>query len=81
MATAPVSVPRFWGAQPPRSLIRYLRDHAQPQSLADRIVQRLGLEPLTIDASRSPFLSRPRELAELLLDATTTTPAGPLLPG
>lgn len=28
----------------------------------------------------SPFLSRPRGFAELLVHATTTTPTGPLVP-
>jgi hypothetical protein len=36
---------------------------------------------VTIDASHSPFLSRPAELAELLVHATTTAPHGPLNPG
>jgi hypothetical protein len=35
---------------------------------------------LAIDSSHSPFLSRPLELAELLVHATTTTPVGPLIP-
>jgi hypothetical protein len=45
------------------------------------VAQRLGVEQLAIDTSHSPFLSRPRELAELLVHATTTTPIGPLDPG
>jgi pimeloyl-ACP methyl ester carboxylesterase len=79
-AAQPVSVPRFWKAQPPRSFIRCLQDHAQPEWLADRTVTRLGVQPLTIDTSHSPFLSRPRELAGLLETATTTRPVGPLRP-
>ena len=51
-----------------------------PQWLADTVTRRLGVEQLTIDTSHSPFLSRPRELAELLVHATTTTPIGPLVP-
>jgi hypothetical protein len=51
-----------------------------PRWLADNIAQRLGVEQLSIDTSHSPFLSRPRELAELLVHATTTTPVGPLIP-
>ena len=50
-----------------------------PRWLADTVTRRLGVEQLTIDTSHSPFLSRPRELAELLVHATTTTadrPAG-----
>jgi pimeloyl-ACP methyl ester carboxylesterase len=44
------------------------------------VPRRLGVDQLTIDASHSPFLSRPRELAELLVHATTTKPIGPLIP-
>jgi len=76
----PVSVPRFWAADLPRSFIRCLQDRSMPRWLADTVTRRLGVEPLTIDTSHSPFLSRPRELAELLVHATTTTPVGPLIP-
>ena len=51
-----------------------------PRWLADTVTRRLGVEQLTIDTSHSPFLSRPRELAELLVHATTTKPTGPLIP-
>ena len=44
------------------------------------VAQRLGVEQLTIDTSHCPFLSRPKALAELLADATTTKPVGPLDP-
>ena len=77
---APVSVPNFWSADLPRSFIRCLQDRAMPRWLADTVAQRLGVEQLTIDTSHSPFLSRPRELAELLVHATTTEPTGPLVP-
>jgi pimeloyl-ACP methyl ester carboxylesterase len=80
-ATTPVSVPRFWAAELPRSFIVCLQDRAQPRWLADVAARRLGVEPLPIDASHSPFLSRPAELAALLVQATTTTPTGPLRPG
>ncbi|MGV0848920.1 alpha/beta fold hydrolase [Mycolicibacterium phlei] len=76
----PVSVSRFWSADLPRSFIRCLQDRSMPRWLADTVTRRLGVEQLTIDASHSPFLSRPRELAELLVHATTTTPTGPLIP-
>ena len=79
-ATTPISVPRFWEAELPRSFIACLEDRAQPRWLADVTARRLGVEPLTIDASHSPFLSRPAELAQLLVDATTTVPVGPLKP-
>jgi pimeloyl-ACP methyl ester carboxylesterase len=76
----PVSVPRFWAADLPRSYIRCLQDRSKPRWLSDVVATRLGVEPLTIDASHSPFLSRPVELAGLLLYATTTTPVSPLIP-
>jgi pimeloyl-ACP methyl ester carboxylesterase len=76
----PVSVQRFWAADLPRSFIRCLQDRSMPQWLADTVTRRLGVEQLTIDTSHSPFLSRPRELAELLVHATTTTPTSPLVP-
>lgn len=76
----PVSVPRFWQAELPRSFIRCVQDQSMPQWLADTVTRRLGVEQLTIDGSHSPFLSRPRELAELLVHATATTPVAPLRP-
>jgi pimeloyl-ACP methyl ester carboxylesterase len=79
-ATTPVSVPRFWDAELPRSFIVCAQDRAQPRWLADVTARRLGVEPLAIDASHSPFLSRPEELAELLVRATTTEPVAPLRP-
>jgi pimeloyl-ACP methyl ester carboxylesterase len=76
----PVSVPAFWAADLPRSFIVCEQDQAMPRWLADTVARRLGVERLSIDASHSPFLSRPRELAELLVHATSTTPVGPLIP-
>lgn len=77
---APVSVPNFWAADLPRSYIVCEQDRSMPRWLADTVAKRLGVQPLSIDTSHSPFLSRPRELAELLVHATTTTPVGPLIP-
>lgn len=73
-------LPRLWAAQPPRSYIRCLQDRSKPLAMSHEVVHRLGVEPLTIDASHSPFLSRPRELAELFVKAVSVTPVGPLLP-
>ena len=69
----------FWQAQPPRSFILCEQDRAMPQTMAKAVIRRLGVEPLTINTSHSPFLSRPRELAELLVHASGTQPIGPLL--
>lgn len=79
--STPVSVAAFWAADLPRSFIRCTEDRAQERWLADVVARRLGVEPLTIATSHSPFLSRPAELAELLVHATTTVPVGPLDPG
>jgi pimeloyl-ACP methyl ester carboxylesterase len=79
-ATTPISVPRYWATQPSRSFVLCTQDRSQPRWLADVVIDRLGVDPLTIDASHSPFLSRPQELAELFVHATTTTPTGPLRP-
>jgi pimeloyl-ACP methyl ester carboxylesterase len=79
-ATTPITVPRFWEAELPRSFIVCLQDRAQPRWLADVTARRLGVEPLAIDASHSPFLSRPAQLAQLLIQATTTEPVAPLRP-
>ncbi len=76
-----VSVPRFWEADLPRSYLRCLQDRAKPHSMSFEVAERLGVVPLTIDSSHSPFLSRPGELAELLVHATTTAPIGRLRPG
>jgi pimeloyl-ACP methyl ester carboxylesterase len=76
-----VSLPRFWQANLPRSYVLCTQDRAKPHSMSMQVAARLGVEPLTIDSSHSPFLSRPRELAGLLVHATTTVPSGPLHPG
>lgn len=54
--------------------------HDCDEATARWAFERLGVEQLSIDASHSPFLSRPAELAELLVHATTTKPIGPLVP-
>jgi len=79
-STVPVSVPAFWAADLPRSYIRCLQDRAKPGWLSDLVAERLGVDPLTIDASHSPFLSRPTELAQLLVEAAGSKPIGPLRP-
>jgi pimeloyl-ACP methyl ester carboxylesterase len=69
----------FWEAQLPRSYIHCEQDRAKPESMTREVVRRLGVEALTIDASHSPFLSRPAELAALFVKAVATRPIGPLL--
>jgi pimeloyl-ACP methyl ester carboxylesterase len=70
----------FWKAQIPRSFILCAQDRAMPRPMSDEVIRRMGVSPLTIDTSHSPFLSRPVELAQLLVRAAATKPIGPLLP-
>ena len=76
----PIRLPNFWGADLPRSYIVCLQDRAVPRNLSAEFFGRLGVEPLEIDASHSPFLSMPRNTAELLVKGTMTRPVGPLRP-
>jgi len=55
-------------------------DRAQLRWHADGTAQRLSVEPLAIDPSHSPFLSRLAELARLFVQATTTEPIARLRP-
>jgi pimeloyl-ACP methyl ester carboxylesterase len=76
--TEPVSLPRFWEADLPRSFIMCQQDHAGGGlPFHQHFAERLGVEPLMIDSSHSPFLSKPRALAALMLRATGTTPIRP----
>ena len=75
-----ISIPTFWEADLPRSFIRCTDDRAFPRPLSDMQIERLGVQPLDIASSHSPFLSRPAELAQLLVEATTTKPVAALQP-
>ena len=80
-ANTSISVPRFWEADLPRSFILCLEDRAQPRWLAEVTARRLGVEPLAIKASHSPFLSRPTELAQLLGRCHDDDSGGPTTAG
>lgn len=73
----PVHVPRFWREPPSRSFVRCTLDQAIPPAFTRSQVERLGVAPLTIATSHSPFLSRPEELADVLLAAVRTVPLAP----
>lgn len=72
-------LPELWRTQPPRSYILCLQDRSKPHDMSEEVIRRLGVAPLTIDASHSPFLSRPAELAARFVEAVGTRPTGPLL--
>jgi pimeloyl-ACP methyl ester carboxylesterase len=70
----------YWRADLPRSYILCEQDRAKPHWMSMQVCERLGVAPLKINASHSPFLSKPAELANLLVRATSTEPLGPLRP-
>ena len=76
----PVSLSKFWAAELPRSYIICLQDRALPFATAMRFAARLGVVPRAIDSSHSPFFSRPRDLAALLIAATAERPVALLQP-
>lgn len=79
MVSEAISVPKFWAAELARSYIMCTDDHAFPVPLQEFVAKRLGVQPLKIKSSHSPYLSQPAELASLLVEATQTVPTGPLL--
>ncbi|MGA2396489.1 MAG: alpha/beta fold hydrolase [Steroidobacteraceae bacterium] len=76
----PIHLRNFWKADLPRSYILCLQDRAAPRSLCAGFIERLGVEPMEIDASHSPFLSMPRATAKLFVEATRSLPVRPLRP-
>lgn len=76
--TEKLSAPSFWTAELPRSYIVCTEDRALPPEVSSRFAARLGVEPLTIGTSHFPQLSRPADLAWLLVRAVGTRSVGPL---
>lgn len=75
-----IHLPNFWQAKLPRSYIVCLQDRAATRSFTDNVARRLGVEPIELDASHSPFMSMPRATAEAFVKAVASKPVGPLLP-
>jgi pimeloyl-ACP methyl ester carboxylesterase len=78
--SVPVHVPNFWQSDIPRSFIMCRQDPICFPELAHLQARRLGVVPIEMDSAHSPFISQPRELAGLLVEATRTKPVGPLIP-
>ena len=79
--TEPISIRNLWEANLPQSLILCRHDHAGGDKAAvDQTIRRLGVEPFWMDTSHSPFLSRPSECADQILEATARPALGPLIP-
>lgn len=76
----PVSAPRFWKAQLPRSLIMARQDRViKSARMIERTIKRLGVDPLWIDSSHFPILSQPSVCAELIVQSVNRPPVGPLM--
>jgi len=73
VANEPLSLPNFWDLNIPKSYISCRRDRACPPRISSLHAQRLGCPTWELDTSHSPFLSKPRELAELLIKIATPT--------
>jgi pimeloyl-ACP methyl ester carboxylesterase len=78
----PISIPRFWSAELPRSLILCRQDSASRAGDAGNqlMAERLGAEPLWLDGSHSPFLSQPTVCAETIIEAVCRPANGRLRP-
>jgi pimeloyl-ACP methyl ester carboxylesterase len=76
----PISVPRFWAANLPRSFIRCRQDRAGNDAAVDITEARLGVESLALDTSHSPFLSQPSACASTLIEAVSREPVSDLCP-
>lgn len=68
----PVQCPRGLPAQIPRSFIRCTQDRIYPPRMSNRTIKQLGVTPIDIVSSHSPFLSRPAELARLIVEAVSS---------
>lgn len=77
-----ISIPQFWEADLPRSLILCRRSHSSGagEEGMKRTISRLGVEPFWLDTAHSPFLNQPAACAEIMLEAITRAPIGPLSP-
>ena len=50
-----IHLPHFWSSDLPRSFIRCTQDRSAPLRVFENAIRRLGVKPLTIEASHSPF--------------------------
>ena len=79
----PISIPHFWAANLPRSLILCRQSRSGSgggENSMNHTGVRLGVQPFWMDSSHSPFLSQPGACAELMLEATLRSPIGALCP-
>lgn len=63
-----VSLKRFSDLKIPRTYVLGLRDKSLPPELTRGFADRLGVEPVEIDAGHDMMVSRPEEVSEVLLE-------------
>jgi pimeloyl-ACP methyl ester carboxylesterase len=59
---------RFYSLKIPRTYVLGLRDKSLPPELTRGFAERLGVKPVEIDAGHDMMISRPAEVAEVLLN-------------
>ena len=62
-----VPLKRFYTLKIPRTYIMGLRDKSLPPDLTRAFAERLGVTPFEVDAGHDMMVSRPREVADILL--------------
>lgn len=62
-----IPLKRFYNLKIPRTYILGLRDKSLPPELTRGFAERLGVKPVEIDAGHDMMISRPKEVAEVLL--------------
>jgi pimeloyl-ACP methyl ester carboxylesterase len=63
-----ITLKRFYDLKIPRTYVMGLRDKSLPPELTRGFAERLGVEPVEIDASHDMMISRPEEVAKVLLN-------------
>jgi pimeloyl-ACP methyl ester carboxylesterase len=69
--THPVDLPRYWQSEPPASYVFLRDDIAAPPGTWQRMAERLSAPAISrCDGPHQAMLTHPRQLAEVLIDAT-----------
>jgi pimeloyl-ACP methyl ester carboxylesterase len=63
-----IPLKRFYSLKIPRTYVLGLRDKSLPPELTRGFAERLGVKPVEIDAGHDMMISRPEEVAEVLLN-------------
>ena len=63
-----IPLKRFYSLKIPKTYILCLRDKSLPPELTRGFAVRLGVKPVEVDAGHDMMISRPEEVAEILLN-------------